>query len=405
MPARYQLARTLGRMAAAASQATGRGGGTTIGGRVILAVDPQALATAGAGRELAVVSGTNGKTTTRKLIAAALATAGPFVSNDGGANMPSGLVSALAARPAAKRGVLEVDEPYLPRVVETLHPEVAVLLNLTRDQLDRYAEVSRLAGIWRSAAPRIPTVVANADDPLVVWAASAAPRTVWVAAGLRWRDDAVACPACGDVITGDETSWSSSCGLRRPQPDWQLDGETLVGPDGKRRELRLQLPGQANLGNAALAAAAAAELGVPVEAAVSAMSGVASVEGRYLEVAYRGRQVRLLLAKNPAGWREALAMVRPEPAALVVAVNARPADGRDPAWLWDVRFEVLAGRHVVAAGERSRDVAVRLRYAGVDHERADSLSAALLAASGSGPVEAVANYTAFQQLRRVVTHG
>jgi UDP-N-acetylmuramyl tripeptide synthase len=405
MPARYQLARTLGRMAAAASRTTGRGSGTTIGGRVILAVDPGALATAGAGRELAVVSGTNGKTTTRTLIAAALATAGSFVSNDGGANMPSGLVAALSADPGAGRGVLEVDEPYLPRVVTALHPKVAVLLNLTRDQLDRYAEVSRLAGIWRPATPAIPIVVANADDPLVVWAASAAPRVVWVAAGLRWRDDAVACPACGDVITGGEADWKSGCGLRRPDPDWWLDGEELVGPDGTRHALALQLPGAANRGNAALAVAAAAELGVPVANAVAAMAGVVSVEGRYLEVAYRGRQVRLLLAKNPAGWREALAMARPAPAGLVIAVNARPADGRDPAWVWDVRFEVLAGRHVVAAGERSRDVAVRLRYAGVDHERADSLPEALLAAGRGGPVEALANYTAFQQLRRVVGRG
>jgi UDP-N-acetylmuramyl tripeptide synthase len=402
MPARYQLARSLGALAARASQATGIGSGTTIGGRVTLAVDPQALARGAAGRKLALVSGTNGKTTTRSLLAAALSTRGPFVSNGGGANMPSGLVAALAANRGARCGVLEVDEPFLPRVVAAVRPHVAVLLNLTRDQLDRYAEVSRLAAIWREATPDIPVVVANADDPLVVWAAGPAPQVVWVAAGLAWRQDAVACPACGDVIAGDAASWASGCGLARPQPDWWLDGADLCGPDGARYPLALALPGAANRGNAALATAAAAQFDIPAGAALAAMAAVRSVEGRYLQAGYRGRTVRLLLAKNPAGWAEALAMADPEPAGLVLAVNARPADGRDPAWLWDVRFESLAGRRVVASGERSRDVAVRLRYAGVDHERVDSLPRALDAASGTGPVEALANYTAFQQLRRVL---
>lgn len=401
MSARFRLAAKLGRLTARASQATGRGGGTTIGGRVILAVDPRALARAAAGRSLVVVSGTNGKTTTRTLIAAALATAGPVVSNQGGANMREGIAAALAANPA-RRGVLEVDESYLPQVADAVRPAVAVLMNLTRDQLDRYAEVSRLAEIWRAAAGRLPVVVANCDDPLVVWAASAAPRVVWVGAGLNWRADSVACPACGDVIAGGAQGWSSGCGLTRPEPSWRVQTDGLVDPTGGWHELRLALPGAANRGNAALAVAAVAELGVGLDQALTAMAGVASVEGRYLEVGFRGRAVRLLLAKNPAGWVEALSMLRAEPAGLVVAVNSRFADGKDPAWLWDVPFELLAGRHVVASGERSRDVAVRLRYAGVEHERVDSLAAALVAARGDGPVEALANYTAFQQMRRVL---
>ncbi|HVB27071.1 MAG TPA: MurT ligase domain-containing protein [Mycobacteriales bacterium] len=412
--ARYALARSLGQAAARLSRLAGAGRGTTIGGRVILAVDPGALTRAAAGRRFALVSGTNGKTTTRTLLTAALATLGPVVSNAGGANLPSGLTAALAGDPGPRTGVLEVDEPFLPVVSRSVRAELVVLLNLTRDQLDRYAEVRRLAGVWRAAldpaaagAAGVPAVVANADDPLVVWAATPAPEVAWVAAGLRWRQDAVACPACGEIIGYRDGSWACrGCSLRRPAPSWTLNETELITPGGVSVPFRLSVPGTANRGNAALAAAAASRFGVPAEAALTAMSAIDDVEGRYARTRYAGRDVRLILAKNPAGWQEALTVLQPAPAAVVVAVNARAADGRDPAWLWDVAFENLAGRPVTASGERARDVAVRLRYAGVDHVRIDSLAAALRAAAPhDGAVEVLANYTAFQQARQVVRDG
>lgn len=402
---RYAVARALGRSAARLSQVTGRGSGTTVGGRVTLALDPLALQRAATGRRLAVVSGTNGKTTTRTLLVAALSTLGPVVSNSGGANLPTGLTAALTADTTADVGVLEVDEPFVPQLLATTRPGVLVLLNLTRDQLDRYAEVRRLAGIWREALGReiSPVVVANADDPLVVWAASAAREVRWVAAGLRWRFDASACPACGDVVQYDDRGdWSSGCGLRRPAATWTVDGQTLRGPDGMAYDVRLALPGPANVGNAALAAAAAAEFGVAPRIALAAMANISGVEGRYVERTVTGRPVRLLLAKNPAGWQEALGVVRPEATHAVVSINARAADGRDPAWLWDVPFEVLAGRFVTATGERARDVAVRLRYAGVEHQRIDDPARALRHAGGDGPLEVLANYTAFQTLHKIL---
>ena len=407
MTARFTLARAAGATAAGLSRLTGRGSGTTIGGRVTLIVDPDALAEAAAGRDLALVTGTNGKTTTRTLLVAALETLGPVVSNGGGANLPTGLTAALAADRSSRVGVLEVDEPYLPRVAAAVKPHAVVLLNLSRDQLDRYAEVRRLAGIWRAAltGPSAPIAVANADDPLVVWAASAAADVHWVAAGQRWTQDSTSCPACGDILRRDGTGgWrSEGCGLARPTPEWVVDGDRVcVGGEG--HEVRLSLPGQVNVGNAAMAAAAARLWGVSPADAFAAMTRIPSVEGRYLQTSYTGRPVRLLLAKNPAGWSEALAMSRPD-APAVVAVNARAADGRDPSWLWDVPFEVLRGRSAVATGERSRDVAVRLHYAGVDHVRVDDLADALRSAPGDGPVEVLANYTAFQGYRRVVGDG
>jgi UDP-N-acetylmuramyl tripeptide synthase len=408
--ARFTLARAAGKAAAGLSRVTGRGGGTTIGGRVTLLVDPQALARAAEGRELALVSGTNGKTTTRTLLVAALASQQPVVSNGGGANLPTGLTAALTADRTSRLGVLEVDEPFLPAVTAAVKPRAAVLLNLSRDQLDRYAEVRRLAGVWHDALANNPDVrvVANADDPLVVWAASAAADVTWVGAGQRWTYDSTSCPACGDILRRDtDGGWrSDGCGLSRPTPSWQVDGEVVIDSAGGRHGVRLTIPGQVNVGNAALAAAAAALWGVPADTALAAMAAIPSVEGRYLQTTYAGRPVRLLLAKNPAGWSEALQMARPD-SGLVIAVNARAADGRDPSWLWDVPFEVLRGRHAVATGERSRDVAVRLRYAGVEHVRVDDLAGAIRAAHGAtagdgDPVEVLANYTAFQGYRKVV---
>jgi UDP-N-acetylmuramyl tripeptide synthase len=248
------------------------------------------------------------------------------------------------------------------------------------------------------------TVVANADDPMVVYAAADAVDPVWVAAGQRWLFDSTSCPACGDLIARDPDArgWSSRCGLARPEPAWAVHGTTVIDPDGATHDVTLSLPGAVNVANAAMAAAAAAFWRVPPERAFRAMRDIAEVEGRYLQADVDGIRTRLLLAKNPAGWAEALGLARPG-APVVVAVNARAADGRDPSWLWDVPFEVLRGRIAVASGERSRDVAVRLRYAGVEHERVDDPAAAIVAASGSGPVDVLANYTAFQAFRRVLS--
>ncbi|HWC36720.1 MAG TPA: MurT ligase domain-containing protein [Mycobacteriales bacterium] len=404
--ARYALGRTVGSAAAALSRLTRQGDGTTVGGRLTLAIDPRALERAAAGRDFAIVTGTNGKTTTRSFVVAALETLGPVVSNAGGANLPTGLTAALARDRHAPRGVLEVDEPFLPRVIAAVRPRAVTLLNLSRDQLDRYAEVRRLAGIWREALaqPHAPVVVANCDDPLVTWAAATAPTTVWVSAGQRWHDDTSVCPECGGVLARSGTDWWSECGLRRPTPVWRTEGTTVVDAAGEHHEVTLGVPGVVNVGNATLAAATAALWDVPAAAALAAMTRITTVEGRYLSTAYDGAPVRLLLAKNPAGWTEALTMVPADRQQVVVAVNARAADGRDPSWLWDVPFEQLAGRRAVATGERSRDVAVRLRYAGVEHERIDDPAAALAAATRHGPVEVLANYTAFQAYRKVVRH-
>lgn len=375
-----------------------------IGGRVILALDPGALEPVGAGRAISIVSGTNGKTTTTRLLADAMATQGPVVTNARGANMISGLVSVLAAAAPGLPAVLEVDERFVPRVTPSLRPQTLCLLNLSRDQLDRFGEVRSLSTAWRAAVAASPRthVVANADDPLVVFAAATARTVTWVGAGLEWTEDAVGCPACDGPIRWVASVWSCSrCDNRRPELDVRIDGDDLVAVVGQgavaRVRLALQLPGRCNIANAAIAVAAAMANGVDMQVAATAMAATSDVAGRYRTVQVGRTSARLLLAKNPAGWLETLSLLMPPPMPLIVAINARAADGRDTSWLWDVPFERLAGRAVVASGERCHDLSTRLHYAGVAHTVERDLPSAITVGQHSA-VEVVANYTAFQTL-------
>src|SRR5437764_2680947 len=406
LPMRTRLAARAGLAVAGLSRRVGAGEGSVIGGRVLLALDSGALSRLAAGRPIALVSGTNGKTTTTRMLATALEGRGPVVTNSTGANLMSGLGTTLArgrAGGSAAPAVLEVDEGLLPKAVAGLHPSVVLLLNLSRDQLDRIGEVRIHAQRWRAALEGAPStaVVANADDPLVVWAAGLARQVTWVGTGQRWRLDAYSCPNCGGRIEWDEASgWAcSSCPLARPEPQLSLEEDDVVLADGRRLRLHLRLPGWPNRANAVMAAAGAEAAGVEVAAALAAMGAVAHVAGRYQVVSVGGTSVRLLLAKNPAGWAEALDLIRPAPLPVVVGINARIPDGRDPSWLWDVPFERLRGRLVIATGDRGRDLAVRLRYADVDHRFVEGYVAAVRAA-GVADLDLAANYTSFQDARR-----
>jgi UDP-N-acetylmuramyl tripeptide synthase len=411
LPTRTRLAAAAGDAAGRLSRRLGRGNGSAISGWAILALEPDALRHLAAGYRSAVVSGTNGKTTTTCLLRAALATAGPVASNVLGANLPTGVAAALATGVPGALAALEVDEAWLARVVEAVQPTVALLLNLSRDQLDRNTEVRSLAQAWRRtfAGRHGTVVVANCDDPLVTWGASAAPAVRWVAAGQPWTADAVGCPRCGgriDFFSLPAGAWGcSGCDLRRPAPDVTVEDDRVVDADGTVVTLRLALPGRANQVNAAMALTAARLLGADPVAAARAVEGTDEVVGRYRRCRLEGIEIRLLLAKNPAGWLEVLDVLAPAPTPVVIAINARIADGRDPSWLWDVPFDRLAGHPVVATGERGRDLTVALRYADLDtrHE-ADPLAAVRAGAArarslGVDTLDVVANYTAFQALR------
>ncbi len=429
-----------------------------IGGLVAMTLDRSILRQLGADRRTVVITGTNGKSTTTRMTAAALGTLSALeppgrrhqtleppgrrhqtleppgrrhqtleppgrrqavATNTEGANMDAGLVAALAGARDATLAALEVDEMHVPHVADAVDPAVVVLLNLSRDQLDRVGEINHIERTLRAGLARHPgaIVVANCDDVLMTSAAYDQPRVVWVAAGGSWANDSVSCPRSGEVIVRHGRDWhSTGSDFKRPSPQWWFDEHTLYGPDGLALPMQLNLPGAVNRGNAAQAVAAAVALGADPAAAVVAVSGVDEVAGRYRTRRVGAHTVRMLLAKNPAGWQEALSMVDKQAAGVVISVNGQVPDGEDLSWLWDVRFEHFgderlapaasgSAAQVVAAGERGTDLAVRLGYAGVEHTLVHDTLAAIRSCP-PGHVEVIANYTAFLALqRRLERHG
>ncbi|SRX78727.1 putative ligase [Mycobacterium tuberculosis H37Rv] [Mycolicibacterium parafortuitum] len=376
-----------------------------IGGLVAMTLDKSILGQLAAGRRTVVITGTNGKSTTTRMTAAALATLGPVATNSEGANMDAGLVAALAAAPDAHLAALEVDEMHVPHVLDAVPAAVITLLNLSRDQLDRVGEINHIERTLRAGLARHPSavVVANCDDVLMTSAAYGHPHVVWVAAGGGWASDSVSCPRSGETIVRDGGHWySTGCEFKRPDPAWWYDDTHIHGPDGFTLPMALALPGAVNRGNATQAVAAAVTLGADPAAAVAAVSRVDEVAGRYRTVQIGAHTARLLLAKNPAGWQEALSMLDRDAAGVVIAVNGRVPDGEDLSWLWDVRFEHFESVPVVAAGERGTDLAVRLGYAGVEHTLVHDTVAAI-ASCPPGHVEVLANYTAFLALNRRIS--
>jgi lipid II isoglutaminyl synthase (glutamine-hydrolysing) len=405
LPLRARVATAVGGAAGRVSRLTGRGDGSVIGGVLGLRVEPELLRLLAAGRQVVLVTGTNGKTTTTRLITAGLGALGQEVaSNAFGANMEAGLASALGRAPDAPYAVLETDERYLPAVIEATSPRVVVLLNLSRDQMDRAAEIWMTARRWRQALAAADNcmVIANADDPLIVWAASAATRVTWVAAGQQWHEDSWCCPECGSHLRRDDLGWRcGECGFVRPATRWVLSGDSVIDDGGQVRELKLALPGRANRSNAMVALAVAALFGAAVDVALPRLREVKSVAGRYTQVQRHGRLVRLLLAKNPAGWLEAFDVLAPAPVPVLLAVNAQTPDGKDTSWLWDVDYRILRGRGVYVAGERRLDLAVRLEADQVPFELVDGIDDAVSRVAGS-ELDVIANYTAFQQIRVVL---
>ena len=413
-PSRLQRLRTktataAAKLATAASRATGRGAGGMIGGLVAGALDPTIMSTLAAGRPTVLVTGTNGKSTTTRMLAAAMRTRHSLATNDGGDNMDAGIISALMEDGDASHIVLEVDELHVPSVADKLDPDALVLLNLSRDQLDRVGDINKIENALRGAVASHPDmlIIANCDDVLMTSVAYDAENVVWVSAGAGWLGDSVTCPRTGGHVVRHAHDWwavkklADGREFRRPTPTWEITDDGIVSPAGTR-ELDLRLPGRANRGNATQAVAAAVEgFNVDLDRAIAAAEDVDNVAGRYATVQYGARQVHLLLAKNPAGWQEALTMIDRSADGVVIAVNGQQGDGEDLSWLWDVRFEDFDGTVVQAAGERGTDLSVRLTYAGIEHDLSPDPLAAIRACP-EGRIEVLANYTAFRDLKKAL---
>jgi UDP-N-acetylmuramyl tripeptide synthase len=442
----FAAKRAAARSIGAASRASGRGGGTTLPGRVLLRFAPDALSRLGAGLDQAtIVSATNGKTTTAGMIAAILAAEGRDpVHNRAGSNMTWGVATALLEQHGSE-GLFEVDEAWLPKVADELDPSLIVLGNLFRDQLDRYGEIETLADEWaKLAAGRTGRTdfVLNADDPLIADLGRDADQSrregvlyfgiddpAQALPELQHASDAKHCRRCGHpyayerAFVGHLGHYSCpNCGAERPRPDLAATRVDLHGmrgstsvirlPEGELR-LELPLPGLYNVYNALAALGAAIRLGVEPERAAAALAGVRAAFGRVETIEVAGKPVSILLIKNPAGANEVLRTLRLEAGGdgidLWIALNDRIADGRDVSWVWDADFELLGDsvRRVTCAGTRAAEMALRLKYAGWPEEKIavePAIASSLDAAVDAAPERlfALPTYTALLELRKLL---
>ena len=390
----------------AISRLTKRGSGVMVTGRVILRLQPDAVSALSKNRKVILVSGTNGKTTTTSLIFSALCVSSKVVSNYTGANLFAGLATALSKNLSAPMAVLEVDEMVLAWAIKQTNPEMVVLLNLGRDQLDRLSEVRFVAQKWKDALATLPKhclILADADDPFVVWAALDWSNVLWFSSGAYGHIDASTCPSCGVVLqwSQDKAHYSCGCGFEKPDAQWVLSVDELRGHQGQMVKVVSGIPGRAALSNAARAVVVASYFGVSLQDSSTAIAKITSVDGRFGKLRIGNTDFRLLLSKNPASWRETLATSASGPKCVLLVVNANTQDGKDTSWLWDVDFAPLKQRYVVVTGDRRLDVSARLTVNEIPHHLVvnESAAATLL---GEVDADLIASYTAFHRLAKSV---
>jgi UDP-N-acetylmuramyl tripeptide synthase len=430
------------RIAARLSRLAGAGGGTTLPGKLLWKLDPGAIDRLAARlpQGSVLISATNGKTTTAAMAAEILAPRARLAHNASGANLVSGIASALLAARGAELGLFETDEAALPEVARRVRPRAICFGNLFRDQLDRYGELELVADRWRRAVRELgadAAVVANGDDPQVGSLVLGRARAVVFGVddprqgrpGLQHAADSKYCIVCGTpyeyaaAYVGHLGDYRCpQCGHARPQLDvvarnLELRGLEraafdLVSPGGTRR-VTLRLPGLYNVYYALAAAALALALEVPLDDVVAGLERFSAAFGRFERIEIDGRRLLMLLIKNPAGANEAVRTVVAggAPRVALLALNDAIADGRDVSWIWDVDFEPLleAVETLVVTGDRAEELALRFRYAGVPDERIELLPrspqraldrAVELTAPGAELV-CLPTYTAMLQLRRL----
>jgi UDP-N-acetylmuramyl tripeptide synthase len=438
LAAEVAVARAAGRL----SRLAGTGGGTTIPGKLLWRLDPGAVDRLAARLPLgsAVISATNGKTTTAAMTAAILRGRVRLAHNRSGANLVSGVASALLDADGAELGVFEVDEAALPEVLARVCPRAVCLSNLFRDQLDRYGELEHVAAGWREAVVRLPPesrLIVDADDPLVGELARDRPDAVTFGVddpsvsrpSLQHAADSKYCVRCGTpygyaaAYVGHLGDYRCpACGHGRPELQVaarriELDGLEsakfdLVLPEGSRR-VELRVPGLYNVYNAIAAGTLARSLGASLDEIATGLGGFSAAFGRFERIAIGDRRLLMLLIKNPAGANEAVRTIVDGgiPSLAVIALNDGIADGRDVSWIWDVDFEpLLQGlERLVVSGDRAAELALRFKYAGFEADAievvpavADALDRGLALTPAGGELVVLPTYTAMLALREVV---
>ena len=405
----------------------------------------------------AAVTGTNGKTTTTRMVSKILQTAGiRAVNNSTGANLVTGVTAALvsdtglAGRPASEVGLFEVDEASVPRVAAEAELKILAVLNLFRDQLDRYGELAYTGKVIASAFGDLPSdgaVILNADDPLVASLGRSTRRPIFYGVDessldtgrLQHVADSKDCPVCGTALVYEIVYMGHvgvydcpRCDFSRPGLAYRASRVRLQGAKGAEFSLstpkgqtavRIGLPGLYNVYNALAAAAVAAESGVGLAEISQGLREFGGAFGRVERVKVGDREAFLLLIKNPVGFNEILRtfVTGADAKNVLIAINDNDADGRDVSWLWDVDFEMLAdarakgaakgaaeGASFTLSGIRAEDMAVRLKYAElpvgpVIPDRKEAIKAALKATPPGETLYVLPTYTAMLEIRQTLS--
>ena len=443
MSARLAVESLAARAAGKLSRLAGTGGGTTLPGKLLWKLDPGAIDALAARLPdgAAVVSATNGKTTTTAMVAEILEPSRRLAWNRSGANLASGVASTLLTQRDAELGLLEVDEGALPEIVRRIRPRAVLLGNLFRDQLDRYGEMEHVADSWRAATAALPeeaVLVVNGDDPQV--GDLGRDRAGTVAFGiddpaharpaLQHAADSRYCVRCGQpyefaaAYVGHLGDYHCpACGHTRPPLQVRARAIELDGLEGVSFELetpagstriRLPLPGLYNVYNALGAAALALALGAHLDAIRAGLERFGAAFGRFERIAAGDRTILVLLIKNPAGANEVVHTLEQggAPSLLFVALNDAIADGKDVSWIWDVDFEPLLARaeHLIASGDRAAELGVRCVYGGLDEsalevepDLARALDRGLALTPPGGELVVLPTYTAMLALQRILT--
>ena len=383
-------------------------GGTAMPGQWALRVCPNLLSILARGVKTVAITGTNGKTTTARMIEEGFARQGKnYFANRSGANLLSGITtefvmnSTLFGKCKKEYAVIECDEAAAVKVFPQLKPQVVIVLNLFRDQLDRYGEVTHTLSNIRTALSSLPepiTLCLNADCSLTASLADdldhkarffGIDKGAVLSAKRSELSDASHCIRCKTEYEYDYITYGHlggfrcpKCGYRRAEADYAVtdvaqqraDGSSIViRADGKRYLAEVNLPALYNIYNAIAAIAAMTEMGITTEAAISAVASFKCGFGRMENFALGKGGAKVMLAKNPAGFNQLLSFLQniPDKFVLVLCLNDRGADGTDISWIWDANFEELCNlagtlEKVIVSGDRAADMAVRVKYAGVD---------------------------------------
>jgi UDP-N-acetylmuramyl tripeptide synthase len=375
--------------------------GTTLPGKIALRFDPDLIRKLNADytEGMIMVTGTNGKTTTANLLASILKAAGKsFAFNKAGANLVTGITGALlentrcGGQTKVKLALLEVDEATVPKFCQQAVPQVAIITNFFRDQLDRYGELDTTIKLVRDAIPQDTDLILNADDPLVAQFGIGRIHTLYY--GVERTPESKAestetrearfCPSCGKELSyslyhyGQLGVYScQECGFNRPNPP-VLAQDISAEEEGLRFRVgvtsyTMGLQGYYNLYNALAAIAAAKRIGIKERDIERGLSSFIPQAGRMEQFTLAEGSITLTLVKNPTGFNQVIQTIftlKDRPVRILIAINDLAADGRDISWLWDVDFERLGLEEqrivkIVCSGLRAEDMAVRLKYAGV----------------------------------------